>query len=88
MTIETVEVQTIKSIQVQTTKLTGAGVEVVPMADSRRTHWSLYLRDDKGEARWVKDFPISGDTSTSFTRALVEAAKMSMEHKVPIEQVF
>lgn len=79
---------TVKSIQVQTTKLSGAGVEVVPIADSRRTHWSLYLRNEKGEAEWVKDYPIIGDISTTFTRALVEAAKLSMEHQVPIEPTF
>lgn len=77
----------IKSIQVQTTRLSGAGVEVVPMADSRRTHWSIYLRDDKGECEWVKDIAIVGDLTPVFTKALVEAAKLSMIHQVPIEQV-
>ena len=77
----------IKSIQVQTTKLSGAGVELVPQASSERTHWSIYLRDDKGECQWVKDITISGNTSVSFTQALVESAKLSMLHQVPIEPV-
>lgn len=77
----------IKSIQVQTTKLSGAGVEVVSQADSRRTHWSLYLRDDKGEVQWVKDIIIGNSSANAFTQAMVEAAKLSMEHQVPIEMV-
>lgn len=77
----------IKSIQVQTTKLSGAGVEVVPQSSSSRTHWSLYLRDDKGECEWVEDMPITNNPTRALELALMKAAKLSMEHNAPIEPI-
>lgn len=77
------------SIQVQTTFLTGAGVEVVSYTSNKATHWSLYLRRKDGMCEWVKDLEIK-DTPSSNTRygdAMIAAAKLSMEHSAYIEQV-
>ena len=77
------------SIQVQTTVLTGAGVEVVSYTSNTATHWSLYLRRKDGMCEWVKDLEINGapNSSTRYGDAMIAAAKLSMEHKAFIEQV-
>jgi hypothetical protein len=85
----------IVSIQVQTTQLTGGGVQVVPFRDSeistglKATHWSLYTRDQFGIAQWVEDIKIDRDEHAGhkFSEAMVKAAKLSMEHGAFIEQV-
>lgn len=79
----------IVAIQVQTTLLTGAGVEIVSYTSNKATHWSLYVRRKDGTAEWIKDLEINGTTSsnTRYGDAMIEAAKQSMKHGVPIEQV-
>lgn len=75
------------SIQVQTTKLTGAGVEVVSYKGTDATHWSLYLRTADGLAEWVEDIPL-GDQKASnyYTQAMVHAAALSITYSAFIEQ--
>lgn len=77
------------TIQVQSTKLTGAGAEVVPVAAiGTATHWSLYVRDDLGEAEWVKDFAIRKDApQVAKSEALIAAAELSMQHQAAIEAI-
>jgi hypothetical protein len=82
------DINEVVAIQVQTTKLSGAGVEVVPYKTDLATHWSLYLRERSGETRWVKDICVHRDgPSLHFGAAMVEAAKLSMQYGVRIEQV-
>ena len=77
------------SIQVQTTRLTGGGVEVVSYTSNSATHWSLYLRRKDGMCEWVKDLEIKTQpsASTRYGDAMIAAAKLSMEHKAFIEKV-
>lgn len=75
------------SIQVQTTKLTGAGVEVVSYKGTDATHWSLYLRTADGLAEWVEDIPLGDQkASTYYTQAMVHAAALSITYSAFIEQ--
>lgn len=77
------------SIQVQTTILSGAGVETVSYTKPEATHWSLYLRLRSGEVRWVKDISVHRDgAALHYTAAMVDAAKLSMQHGAKIEQVY
>lgn len=86
----------VKSIQVQTTraettKENGTTVTAVPLIDNceNATHWSLYTRDESGQATWVKDFAIRRKCpEDTYYKALAEAAKLSMTHQVPIEPIF
>lgn len=76
------------SIQVQTTFLTGAGVEVVSQSSKKATHWSLYLRRKDGRCCWQFDIEIpTGKAGTAWGDAMIAAAKLSMEHSAYIEQV-
>lgn len=87
---QVVDSQRIVSIQVQTTRLTGAGVEVVPYKskDYITTHWSLYTRNADGIATWVEDIAIhKGTADAHYAEAMLKAAKLSMEHSAFIEQV-
>lgn len=84
----------VKSIQVQTTRLTGAGVTTVSYLkklndNERPTNWSIYLRDEDHSVEWVMDLNYEhANPSRSYAVAMVEAAKLSMHHQVPIERVF
>lgn len=76
------------SIQVQTTRLTGGGVEVVSRHSADATHWSLYLRRANGLCEWQFDIYIhEGKSGTAWGEAMIAAAKLSMEHKAFIEKV-
>lgn len=78
----------IVSIQVQTTRLTGAGVEVVPFKSGTATHWSIYTRNAIGITTWVEDVSLGcAHADTLFGSVMVKAAKLSMEHQAFIEQV-
>ncbi|AUV61849.1 hypothetical protein HWB52_gp34 [Pseudomonas phage Littlefix] len=81
----------IVSIHVQTTRLTGAGVEVISYRDKgdKATHWSIYLRKADGSVVWVSDIPIgTGHRANNYySEAVLAAAKLSMEHKAFIEQI-
>jgi hypothetical protein len=80
--------QRIVSIQVQTTKLTGAGVEMVSYKSGEATHWSLYTRNADGITTWVKDIKITkSEAAGHFTEAMVEASKLSIEYQAFIEYV-
>lgn len=80
--------QRIVSIQVQTTRLTGAGVEIVPYKGGNATHWSIYTRNADGIATWVEDFALGGARAdTIFGSVMVKAAKLSMEHQAFIEEL-
>lgn len=84
----------VKSIQVQTTRLTGAGATTVSYLkklndNERPTNWSIYLRDEDGTVEWVEDLNYEhANPARSYAVAMVEAAKLSMHHQVPIERVF
>lgn len=81
------------SIKVQPTRLTGGGVIDVPLCSTtqKATHWSLYLRKEDDSLVWVEDIPASTNSddaiSLLYGRAMVRAAKLSMEHKAYIEDV-
>lgn len=79
------------SIQVQPTRLTGAGVDLVTMVDKQRlaTHWSLYLRKASGVCAWVADIAIQEGKQASnyYGDALIAAAKLSMQYGVKIENI-
>lgn len=79
------------SIQVQTTRLTGAGVEHISYRDKGNlaTHWSIYLRKADGSVVWHSDLQIySGRCAANvYDEALLVAAKLSMEHKAYIETI-
>jgi hypothetical protein len=81
----------IVSIQVQTTKLTGAGVELVSYRDKGNiaTHWSIYLRKADGSVIWHSDIVIRDQrgANTYYTEAIMTAAKLSMEHQAYIEPI-
>jgi len=80
----------IVSIQVQTTRLTGAGAEVVPFKDQhiKPTHWSLYKRDAAGMAHWIEDIQINqGGAGDHYTAVMIKAAKYSQMYSAFIEQV-
>lgn len=74
------------AIDVQTTRLTGAGVETMPFRTAEQaTHWSIYLRRADGRNEWVTDFNIGhGKASDLYGTAVLAAAKLSMQHQVPI----
>lgn len=84
----------VKSIQVQTTRLTGAGVQTVSFlnkldVNERPTNWSIYLRDEDGTVEWVQDLSYEHtNPARGYATAMVEAAKLSMHHQVPIERVY
>lgn len=74
------------SIKVQTTVLSGAGVKDVPWKTGEPTHWSIYRRRENGELEWAADYPCIGNKSDStYTQAMIHAAKLSMEYKAYIE---
>lgn len=78
------------SIQLQCTRLTGAGVEHVPFVKCTElaTHWSLYTRAATGLVEWVEDFHIDAKSSgRAYSNAIHAAAKLSMQHQAFIEQV-
>lgn len=80
----------IVSIQLQCTRLTGAGVEHVPFVKCTElaTHWSLYTRAATGLAEWVEDFHIDSKSSgQAYSNAIHAAAKLSMQHQAFIEQI-
>lgn len=78
----------IVSIQVQTTKLTGAGVEIVEMRSKKASHWSLYLRWSDGTRDWLDDIPVDCTRQDgAYTEAVMKAAKLSMEHSAYIEKI-
>lgn len=89
MTLEAPRKNKVVSIQVQTTKLTGAGVQVVPwkVAGNDATHWSLYLRYEDGNVEWVQDLRVSRSPAEVYGEAMLVAAKLSMEHQAFIEKV-
>lgn len=80
----------IVSIQVQTTRLTGAGVECVSYKEQHNlpTHWSLYKRQANGQAVWVMDLALKGLSHERYSEAMLEAAKLSMIYKAFIEEPF
>lgn len=82
----------IVSIQVQTTRLTGAGVEMVSFKEQHNlpTHWSLYKRQRNGQAVWVQDFaiPLGNCADTLYSKVMVAAAKLSMAYKAFIEEPY
>ena len=83
------EVSIYKSIQVQTVICNGGGVELVPMSDKRATDWALYGRKHDGSVVWLMDIPIlECNPSKYYTLAMVQAAKYSMDHQIPIEKAF
>lgn len=79
------------AIQVQPTRLTGGGVEMIPLNDKLKlaTHWSLYKRKASGECTWVADIQIQqGKTASNYHGdALIAAAKLSMQYGVSIENI-
>lgn len=80
----------IVSIQVQTTRLTGAGVELVAFKDQhiKPTHWSIYKRDAAGMAHWIEDIDLRGaQADVVFGQAMTKAAKYSQMYSAFIEQV-
>lgn len=81
----------IVSIQVQTTRLTGAGVEVIPYRAKGdiATHWSIYMRKADGSVVWHSDLQIQAGRNAYnyYGDALMVAAKLSMEHQAFIEQI-
>ena len=82
--------QRIVSIQVQTTRLTGAGVEIVGYKDQhvRATHWSIYKRNAKGEAQWIEDIEVSNGQRSDQLHgvAMLKAAKYSIMYQAFIEE--
>ena len=82
--------QRIVSIQVQTTRLTGAGVEIVGYKDQhiKPTHWSIYKRNAKGEAQWIEDIGLQGNytAAAAFGDVMVKAAKYSIMYQAFIEE--
>jgi hypothetical protein len=80
----------IVSIQVQTTRLTGAGVEMVPFKDQhiKPTHWSIYKRDAAGMAHWIEDIELKGaQADVVWGQVMVKATKYSQVYSAFIEQV-
>ena len=79
------------SVVVRKTKLTGGGVIHIPFADKKReaTNYSIYLRDkNPGTLHWIEDISCSDDSEGLwYSRAIVKAAKLSIKHKVYIEEV-
>jgi hypothetical protein len=74
------------SIQVAATNHTDAGIEVVSeTADP--THFSVYLRNFDGLAEHVVDFSCTRHRAMARSSALLAAAKLSMEHFIPIERL-
>lgn len=89
--LPTLPVDTVVSIQVQTTRLTGGGVELVSFKEQHNlpTHWSLYKRLRNGQAVWIEDIPLGGGRSdTTYTLVMVKAAKYSQMYKAFIETPF
>lgn len=81
----------IVSIQVQTTRLTGAGVETVSFKEQHNlpTHWSIYKRLRNGQAVWIEDLPLGGGRSdTVYAQVMVKAAQYSQMYQAFIETPF
>lgn len=81
----------IVSIQVQTTRLTGAGVEMVSFKEqhNKPTHWSIYKRDAAGMAHWIEDIDLRGaQANVIYGQVMVKAAKYSQMYQAFIEQPF
>lgn len=82
-----VETSIYKSVRVQTVRCSGAGVAEVPMNSLAATHWSLYGRKPDGELVWMHDIAIhENDPPKYYTKAMVSAAQISMDHNIPIEK--
>lgn len=73
------------SIQLAATIDDGDTFAVVPKADDRNTHWSIYLRHEDGEVTYVADFP--RNAGRAYSSACEKALELSIKHKAPIEPI-
>lgn len=79
----------IVSIQVAATHKDEVSVEVVSQASATVNHYSVYTRNADGTVDIVEDYACFGPGICSGARdnAILHAAKLSMEHHVPIEPI-